>query len=110
METSSARGGVEAALAMSPQTALPVNHAVALAQLGDFDRSEALAESAAKLFPSDTYLNAVRVPRNRAVIEIERGNPARASQRTMVCSQLFPFAASTWRCMPAASPSRKATQ
>jgi tetratricopeptide (TPR) repeat protein len=73
-----AREGVEVALAMTPQTTLPVNLALALAQLGDFNRAEALAESAAKLFPSDTYLNAVTVPRLRAVIEIERGNPARA--------------------------------
>ena len=73
-----AREGVEAALAMDPKTALPVNHAVVLAQLGDFNRAEALAESMTELFPSDTYLNAVRVPRIRAVIEIKRGNPARA--------------------------------
>ena len=73
-----AREGVEAALAMTPQTAHLINLAVALAKLGDFNRAEALAERAAKLLPSATYLNAVSLPRLSAIIEIERGNPARA--------------------------------
>ena len=72
-----ARKGVEAVLAMPHQNAL-VAAALVLAQLGDFNRAEALAESAAKLSPSATVRDAVGVPRIRAVIEIDRGNPARA--------------------------------
>jgi tetratricopeptide (TPR) repeat protein len=80
-----ARVGIEAALATTPEPPRPHDHpyhstalSVALTLVGDFDRAEALAKKVAERWPSATWPHAIYIPRIRAVIEIERGNPARA--------------------------------
>jgi len=48
--------------------------ALALARAGDASDAEAIANDLAQRFPSDTLLNAVRLPTIRAAAELARGN------------------------------------
>ena len=52
--------------------------AFVLARAGDNARAEAIADSLASQYPSDTLLNGYWLPAIRAAIEINRKNPARA--------------------------------
>jgi tetratricopeptide (TPR) repeat protein len=52
--------------------------ATALAICGDTNRAQKLIEELAKDFPLDTLLNNVSLPVARAIVEMQRNNPAQA--------------------------------
>jgi tetratricopeptide (TPR) repeat protein len=52
--------------------------ALPLAMCGDAAQAEKLAAEASKLFPNGTLWNAVQLPEIRAMIELQRGQPAKA--------------------------------
>jgi serine/threonine protein kinase/tetratricopeptide (TPR) repeat protein len=73
-----ARQQVEAALAKSPSREVQILGALALARAGESRRAERIADGLAKAFPADTVVNRYWLPTIRAVLEIDRRNPAKA--------------------------------
>ena len=72
-----ARQQIEAALSLDRQGAQ--NDApYVFAFCGDATRAQALADELAKRFPLGTLINNVTVPEIRAIVEMNRGNPAKA--------------------------------
>ncbi len=74
----SARERAEGALAGTPGKDVLVFSALALARSGAAKRAQALANDLAERFPTHTLLNARAIPTIQAILEIQRGNPARA--------------------------------
>jgi serine/threonine protein kinase/tetratricopeptide (TPR) repeat protein len=73
-----ARDGATEALAASPTRNTRTAAAVTLALTGDTNRAQKLIDGLAKESPSDTLLNNVALPTARAIIELQRKQPARA--------------------------------
>jgi tetratricopeptide (TPR) repeat protein len=73
-----ARKGITEALTSSTNRNTRITMAVALALTGDTNRAEKIIDDLAKGFPLDTLLNNVSLPVARAVVELERKNPAPA--------------------------------
>ncbi len=72
-----ARDLVAQGLAMS-EKGNRVGAAIALTLVGDATRAEKLVQDEAKEFPLDTLLNQAQIPTARAIMEIQRNNPAKA--------------------------------
>ena len=66
-----------AALAV-PGARVSEDAGLVLAWIGELTRAESLADDLLRQSPLDTLVNEVSVPKIRAVVEIRRGNPARA--------------------------------
>jgi serine/threonine protein kinase/Flp pilus assembly protein TadD len=60
--------------------------AVPLALTGDVARAQKFSDDLAREYPTDILLNQVRLPVNRAVIELQRNQPARAIELLAVTS------------------------
>ncbi len=71
-----ARSTVQRALQMEKgRSAFP---ALVLAASGDIARAQAMADDLARRYPQDTALNQLSLPQVRALLELQRKNPARA--------------------------------
>jgi serine/threonine protein kinase len=75
---SQARATIKLALSMSQSPGVQISTAFVLARIGDLPQARAAADVFAKQFPSGTYAQKVTLPDVLALIEIRRGNPARA--------------------------------
>jgi tetratricopeptide (TPR) repeat protein len=75
---SEARQQVSQALQLSQDRDTRSISALALAVTGDIARAEKINDSLAREFSTDIALNRVRIPVNRAAIELQRNQPARA--------------------------------
>ena len=73
-----ARDGATEALAASPTRNTKTAAAVTLALTGDTNRAQKLIDDLAKDSPLDMLLNNVALPTARAIIELQRQQPARA--------------------------------
>jgi tetratricopeptide (TPR) repeat protein/predicted Ser/Thr protein kinase len=73
-----ARQQAAAALAMSRGSVTVGQAAAALALAGDLAQAEKLAVELVTRFPTHTLVNQRDVPTVRALVEVQRGNPARA--------------------------------
>ncbi|MBI3667276.1 MAG: protein kinase, partial [Acidobacteria bacterium] len=73
-----AREQAAAALSRGRGVAALVNAGTALALAGDTTQAEKLAEELARLYPNDTLVIGVDLPRLHGAIELTRGNPAKA--------------------------------
>ena len=73
-----ARDGATEALAISPTRNTKTAAAVTLALTGDTNRAQKLIDDLAKESPSNTLLNNIALPTARAIIELQRQQPARA--------------------------------
>jgi eukaryotic-like serine/threonine-protein kinase len=76
--SSTARQGVTAALALSPGRDVKVAAALTLAGVGDAPRAKALAEELKKNYPTNTLLKLYWLPTINAATEISRANPSQA--------------------------------
>ena len=76
--SSQARDGAAAALAISRNRPTMLLSGLALALAGDTAKASAIADEVAKLFPLHTLINSISLPIIRAQIEINRGNPSKA--------------------------------
>jgi len=76
--TTFARQGVTAALALSPGRDAKVVAALTLARIGDVPRAKALAEELEKSYPTNTFLKLYWLPTINASIEISKGNSSQA--------------------------------
>jgi tetratricopeptide (TPR) repeat protein/predicted Ser/Thr protein kinase len=76
--TSSAKHGVTAALALSPGRDVKAVAALALARVGEAVRATALAEELAKDYPTNTLLKVYWLPTINAAIELSKGNSSQA--------------------------------
>jgi ketosteroid isomerase-like protein len=74
----SARQAAAATLAGASSQTAKILAALALAELKDISRTEAIGRELSQQFPADTMLNNVWLPSIRAQIEISRGNPEQA--------------------------------
>jgi len=74
----SARQAAAATLASAPSQTAKILAALALAEVKDTSRVEAIARELSQQFPNDTMLNAVWLPSIRAQLEISRSNPEQA--------------------------------
>ena len=74
----SARQAAAATLAGASSQTAKILAALALAELKDISRAEAIGRELSQQFPADTMLNNVWLPSIRAQIEIRRGNPEQA--------------------------------
>ena len=68
----------KAALAISDGIDTEIAAAPAFARAGGLDRAASIADEIEKRFPLDTFHSKVDVPLIRALVEIQRGNAARA--------------------------------
>jgi len=75
-----ARQSITAALALSRFRDIKVLAALASARAGDSNRATSLADEIAEEFPSDTLIQKFWLVTTRASIEINLGNPARATE------------------------------
>ena len=75
-----ARMKAVAALEIEPTRYVVPMVATTLAMTGDASQAQALVDDFEKRFPLDTLVQAVRLPTAKAIIEIQRGNPTRATQ------------------------------
>ena len=73
-----ARREAHTALSISKGLLVEVSAASTLARIGELDRASALANDIDKRFPLATYQQKLDLPGIRALVEIHRGNPARA--------------------------------
>ncbi len=73
-----ARRQVSEALTLSKGQYVEIMSALALAETGDANRATKMVEDLVKEHPLDTLLNNVWVPATRAIVEIQRNNPAQA--------------------------------
>ena len=76
--TEQSRREVTSALAMASNRDVSILGALALARIGDTDRSKRMADVLAKQFPLNTTVNRYWLPTIYASIEIKRGNPTKA--------------------------------
>jgi tetratricopeptide (TPR) repeat protein/predicted Ser/Thr protein kinase len=76
--TSSARQGVAAALALSSGRDVKVMAALTLARIGDVPRARMLAEEFEKSYPTNTLLKLYWLPTINAAIELNKGNSSQA--------------------------------
>jgi predicted Ser/Thr protein kinase len=74
----SARQAAAATMAGASSQTAKILAALALAELEDISRAEAIGRELSQQFPADTMLNNVWLPSIRAQIEIRRGNPEQA--------------------------------
>jgi tetratricopeptide (TPR) repeat protein len=73
-----ARQEASEALSLSPGRHARAACAIALAQSGDTSQAEKILQELAKEFPLDTFLGNVSLPVARAIVEMQRNNPAKA--------------------------------
>lgn len=73
-----ARQQAEGALALARGQSVQVSSALALAIAGDANRAQALTEDLAERFPEDTILQASYLPELRALLALDRSEPAKA--------------------------------
>jgi serine/threonine protein kinase/tetratricopeptide (TPR) repeat protein len=76
--TTSARQGVAAALALSSGRDVKIVAALALARIGDVARAKVLAEELKTNYPTNTFLKLYWVPTINAAIELNEGDSSRA--------------------------------
>ncbi len=76
--TSAARQGVNAALALYPGKDVKLAAALALARIGDAARARALADEVVKAHPANTLVKLYWIPTIHAAIEVNQGDFARA--------------------------------
>ena len=73
-----AREGAQQALVMN-RSRFPILFAGdALAVAGDYNAAQQVADEITKRFPTDTWLNNIRLPSMRAAAEVKRGNSTKA--------------------------------
>ncbi len=77
--TAEARQSINAALAIADDQYTRINATPLFARIGDAPRAEKLITDLAKEFPFDTLLNNVALPSARAVLSLQRNQPAQAS-------------------------------
>jgi serine/threonine protein kinase/tetratricopeptide (TPR) repeat protein len=75
---SGARDGARAALALNRNRNTTFFAALAYATAGDTAQASTLADELSRSFPTDTFINDIWVPSIRGLIEINRGNAAKA--------------------------------
>jgi eukaryotic-like serine/threonine-protein kinase len=85
-ENQAARKDAAAALAVSRESRASALLAIALAEAGDLDGAQKLADEAARKYPKDTLINDVAVPEAEALIAIQRHDPAKAVQLLQVAA------------------------
>jgi serine/threonine protein kinase/tetratricopeptide (TPR) repeat protein len=73
-----AKEGATAALAVSRSRPTLITSEYAFALAGDVTQAAAIADELGRLFPLHTIINSIYLPTTRALIEIDRGNPAKA--------------------------------
>ena len=73
-----ARKRAREAVSISSRVGAPVWVGIALARAGDLAQAEAIADELSRRRPLDTLLNCREVVAIRAIIELQRGNPAEA--------------------------------
>jgi serine/threonine protein kinase/tetratricopeptide (TPR) repeat protein len=76
--TSAAKQGVDAALALAPGHDIKILAALALARIGDGSRAKSFIGDLAKSDPSSTVLNAYWLPVIQSAIELSQNSPGRA--------------------------------
>jgi hypothetical protein len=76
--TSGAKHGVTAALALSSGRDVKLFAAFTLARIGDVPRAKALAAELEKSYPTDTIMKLYWLPTINAAIELNLGSPSRA--------------------------------
>ena len=76
--TTSAREGVAAALALSSGRDVKIVAALALGRIGDVARAKALAEELRASYPTNTFLKFYWLPTINAAIELNQGNSSQA--------------------------------
>jgi tetratricopeptide (TPR) repeat protein len=76
--TTSARQGVTAALALSSGRDVKLLAALTLARIGDVARAKALAGELEKTYPTNTSIKVVSLPTINAAIELSKGNSSQA--------------------------------
>ena len=76
--TTSARQGVAAALALSSGRDVKIVAALALGRIGDVARARALAAELETSYPTNTFLKVYWLPTINAAIELNQGNPSPA--------------------------------
>ena len=73
-----ARQQASAALRLAPHEGLEIDTARLLARAGALEQAQKLAGESQARYPSDTLLNFLALPTFRALVELKRGNPAKA--------------------------------
>jgi eukaryotic-like serine/threonine-protein kinase len=73
-----ARSKAKEALLLSQGSGVQLATAIALARVGDVAQAQSAADKLAKQFPTGTFVQRLSVPSILALIEMQRGNPARA--------------------------------
>jgi tetratricopeptide (TPR) repeat protein len=74
-----------------------VDDALALALCGQATQAQSLIDEQSKRFPNDTLLNTIWIPTVRAIIEINRNNPAQAIQLLQAATRYeMGYAAGFW--------------
>jgi serine/threonine protein kinase/tetratricopeptide (TPR) repeat protein len=76
--TTSARQGVAAALALSSGRDVKIVAALALGRIGDVARAKVLAEELETSYPTNTFLKRYWLPTINAAIELNKGNSSQA--------------------------------
>jgi len=76
--TSVAKQGVTAALALSPGRDVKISAALTLARIGDAPRAKTLVEELEKSYPTNTMLKLDGLPTINAAIELSKGNSSQA--------------------------------
>ena len=76
--TSVAKQGVTAALALSPGRDVKISAALTLARIGDAPRAKTLVEELEKSYPTNTMLKLEGLPTINAAIELSKGNSSQA--------------------------------
>ncbi len=81
-----ARDDAMAAMKISHSRHASALAATALALSGAVSEAQALTDELAKRFPTDTMVNAMRIPTARAAVEVYRGSPAKAIEELRATS------------------------
>jgi tetratricopeptide (TPR) repeat protein len=76
-----ARTKAKEALAGASEKNPPALVGLALALAGELSQAESFADKVARRFPTDTVLNTRDLPSIRAIIDLKRGDPAKAVER-----------------------------
>jgi eukaryotic-like serine/threonine-protein kinase len=77
-DAAAAKRDATAALALDSSIGIKGRAAFAFARAGETAKAQALADEVAKAFPTGTLVNKFELPTIRAVIELDRNNPAKA--------------------------------
>jgi serine/threonine protein kinase/Tfp pilus assembly protein PilF len=73
-----ARTRIQQAAALSQAAGAQIEAAYTLARIGDVQAAEKLASALSQRFPTDTFIQKLTLPEIQALIEMKRGDPARA--------------------------------